>query len=85
MYKAKLTVTLRTSILDPQGKATHHALQNLGLKDISQVRIGKYIELNIQADDHDEALKIAKEAADKVLANPVMEDYDIEVSELQTT
>ena len=84
MYKAKLTVTLRPSILDPQGKAAHHALQNLGLKDISQVRIGKHIELSIQSDSREQALEIAEEAAKKLLANPVMEDYDIEVTELQT-
>lgn len=84
MYKAKLTVTLRPSILDPQGKAAHHALQNLGLKDISQVRIGKHIELTIQSDSRDNAMQLAKEAADKLLANPVMEDYDIEITELLT-
>jgi len=84
MYKANLTVTLRPSILDPQGKAAHHALQNLGLKDISQVRIGKHIELSIQAESRDEAMDIATEAAKKLLANPVMEDYHIEITELQT-
>ncbi len=84
MYKAKLTVTLRPSILDPQGKAAHHALQNLGLKNITQVRIGKHIELMIQTDDREQAMEMANQAADKLLANPVMEDYDIEVTELQT-
>ena len=83
MYKAKLTVTLRPSILDPQGKAAHHALQNLGLKSITQVRIGKHIELMIQADDREQAMEMANQAANKLLANPVMEDYDIEVTELQ--
>ncbi len=85
MYKAKLTVTLRPSILDPQGKAAHQALQNLGLKEISQVRIGKHIELIVQSDDRERARQTAQQAADKLLANPVMEDYVIEVEEMKAT
>ena len=81
MYKAHITISLRKSILDPQGKATHHALQNLGLKDISDVRIGKLIELNIDAESKDKAIEIAQTATEKLLANPVMEDYEIEVIE----
>jgi phosphoribosylformylglycinamidine synthase PurS subunit len=81
MYKAKVTITLRKSILDPQGKATHHALQNLGLQDVSEVRIGKMIELNINADSKEKAYKVAETASEKLLANPVMEDYEIEVVE----
>ena len=80
MYKAKVTITLRKSILDPQGKATHHALQNLGLSSINQVRIGKVVELNINAENNDEALEIAKTASEQLLANTVMEDYDIQIT-----
>lgn len=79
MYKAKVTITLRKSILDPQGKATHHALQNLGLASINQVRIGKVVELNINADNQEKALEVAKSASEQLLANPVMEDYDIQI------
>ncbi|HKJ33814.1 MAG TPA: phosphoribosylformylglycinamidine synthase subunit PurS [Balneolales bacterium] len=81
MYKAYITISLRKSILDPQGKATHHALQNLGMKDVSEVRIGKLIELNINAENAEKAREVAETATEKLLANPVMEDYEIEVIE----
>lgn len=79
MYKATITITLRPSILDPQGKAAHQALQNLGLDSIDRVRIGKSIELDIVASDKKKAQFIADEAARKLLANEVMEDYRIEI------
>ncbi|MEX0770290.1 MAG: phosphoribosylformylglycinamidine synthase subunit PurS [Balneolaceae bacterium] len=79
MYKATINVTLRKSILDPKGKATHHALQNLGLNDITDVRIGKFIELNINTDDKARARELADTASSKLLANEVMEDYQIEI------
>lgn len=79
MYKAKVNVTLRKSILDPKGKAAHHALHNLGLNKVSSVRIGKLIELDIEADSENNALEIADIACSKLLANEVMEDYKIEI------
>ncbi|MEX0994775.1 MAG: phosphoribosylformylglycinamidine synthase subunit PurS [Balneolaceae bacterium] len=79
MYKATINVTLRKSILDPKGKATHHALQNLGLNDITDVRIGKLIELNINTDNEEKARELADTASSKLLANEVMEDYQIEL------
>ncbi|MEL7833359.1 phosphoribosylformylglycinamidine synthase subunit PurS [Fodinibius sp. Rm-B-1B1-1] len=81
MYKATVNVTLRKSILDPQGKAAHNALKNLGLNEVNQVRIGKRIELDIDASDESEAQAIAEEACTKLLANEVMEDFDIEIHE----
>jgi len=77
MYKAKVNVTLRPSILDPKGKAAHHALQNLGLNNVQQVRIGKFIELDVNADSKDAATKIVESACAQLLANEVMEDYEI--------
>ncbi|MDE2995816.1 MAG: phosphoribosylformylglycinamidine synthase subunit PurS [Bacteroidota bacterium] len=82
MFKAEITVTLRPSILDPQGKAAHHALGELGFNGVHQVRIGKFIELEIEAASAEEAEKLAREAADKLLANPVMEDFQVTVHEL---
>jgi phosphoribosylformylglycinamidine synthase subunit PurS len=79
MFKAKINITLRKSILDPKGKATHHALQNLGLNEIDQVRIGKLIELDIKADSEKTARELADTACSKLLANEVMEDYQIEI------
>lgn len=79
MYKAKVNVTLRPSILDPKGKAAHHALQNLGLNEVQKVRIGKFIELDVDADNEDTAKKIVESACSKLLANEVMEDFEIEI------
>ena len=79
MYKAKVDVTLRESILDPKGKAAHHALENLGLNAVQNVRIGKLIELDIDASSEDDALSIATEACSKLLANEVMEDFKIHI------
>ncbi len=77
--KATVNITLRKSILDPKGKAAHHALSTLGLNDIKDVRIGKLIELDIDTNDREKARKLADEACSKLLANEVMEDYDIQI------
>jgi phosphoribosylformylglycinamidine synthase PurS subunit len=76
-YKANITITLRPSILDPQGKTVHHALGELGFERVSRVRMGKYVELWIDAETAEEAERVAREACQKLLANPVMEDYAI--------
>ena len=82
MYLAKIKVTLRKSILDPQGKAVEHSILALGYKNIEDTRIGKYIELKLNAASEEEARKIADEVSNKLLANPVMEDYEIEIESL---
>ncbi len=64
-------------LLDPQGKAVMGGLQNLGIKNVTDVRIGKHIDLQIEANSKEEALSAAGEAAKKLLANPVMEQYEI--------
>ena len=79
-FLVKINITLRESILDPQGKATQHALQELGFKGIESVRIGKLVELTIEAEDEQEAEQRATEAAQKLLANPVMEDFVVQVA-----
>jgi phosphoribosylformylglycinamidine synthase len=71
---------LRKSILDPQGKAVEHSLSALGYDAVKDTRIGKYVELKIDAASEDEAKRIADEACKKLLANPVMEDYEVEIS-----
>ncbi|MBO6523158.1 MAG: phosphoribosylformylglycinamidine synthase subunit PurS [Balneolaceae bacterium] len=81
MYKAKVNVTLRPSILDPKGKAAHHALQNLGISQVEKVRIGKFIELDINADSESAAKEIVETACAKLLANEVMEDFEIEINQ----
>lgn len=79
MYKAHINVSLRRSILDPQGKATHHALSQLGFDGVNQVRIGKSIEMKINAPTEAEAESVARAACEKLLANPVTEDFEIEI------
>lgn len=79
MYKALVNVTLRKSILDPKGKAAREALHNLGHKSISDVRIGKYVEINIDAATESDARDIANEACSKLLANEVMEDFTVNI------
>ena len=81
MYKAQISVSLRRSILDPQGKATHHALTQLGFDGVNQVRIGKLIEMQIEAGTEEEAASIARTACEKLLANPVTEDFEVEILE----
>ena len=66
-------------LLDPQGKAVMGGLTNLGLNKVTDVRIGKHIDLQVEADNKEEALTIATEAAKKLLANPVMENFEISI------
>ena len=81
MYLAKIRVTLRKSILDPQGKAVEHAIGSLGFRGVSNVRMGKYIELSIESGSAEDARRVTEEVCRKLLANPVMEDYHVEVEQ----
>jgi phosphoribosylformylglycinamidine synthase len=67
-------------LLDPQGKAVMGGLQNLGLAGVADVRVGKNITLQVEADSADKARAIAEEASKKLLSNPVMEYFEIEVN-----
>ena len=77
--KVLVNVHLKKGVLDPQGKAVHHALNSLGYEDVKDVRIGKQIILDIDTNDEEKAIKEAKEMADKLLANVVIENYEVEV------
>src|SRR5450631_90126 len=79
-FSVQVKVMPLKELLDPQGKAVMGGLQNLGIKTIQDVRIGKTIQLQVDAGTPDEARKIAEEASKKLLANPVMEYYEISVS-----
>jgi len=79
-FIAEIKIMPLKELLDPQGKAVLGGLANLGIKSIGDVRIGKHIQLNIQAASAGEARSIAQEAAQKLLANPVMEDFEIVIS-----
>lgn len=77
--RVNIYVTLKNGVLDPQGKASEVALESLGFNGVNGVRIGKFIELDIEASDKAEAEKKATDMCDKLLANVVMENYTIEV------
>ena len=79
-YTVQVKVMPLKELLDPQGKAVMTGLSNLGMKDIEDVRIGKNITLQVEASSQEEAQRIAEEASKKLLANPVMEYYEISVS-----
>ncbi|TVQ15570.1 MAG: phosphoribosylformylglycinamidine synthase subunit PurS [Balneolaceae bacterium] len=79
MYHARIYVTLKKSILDPKGKAAFGALKNIGFTGISDVRIGKMVDLKIDAPNEQEAREVARNACEKLLVNEVMEDYEIEL------
>jgi phosphoribosylformylglycinamidine synthase PurS subunit len=78
MLKAKVTVTLKDSIVDPQGNATEKVLKNMGYP-LESVRIGKHMEVILAEEDRVKAEKIMHEICQKLLANPVMEDYSFEL------
>jgi len=82
MYKAKIYVTLKADILDPQGKAIKQSLLTLGYDETKEVRLGKYIELVLNVDLYDVAVERVKEMCEKLLANTVIEDYRYELEEV---
>jgi phosphoribosylformylglycinamidine synthase len=77
--KARVTVTLKSGILDPQGKAIEGALKSLGISGIASVRQGKVFDIELEAGDKAAAESSLKGAAEKLLANTVIENYRIEV------
>src|SRR4029453_9789289 len=77
LMRARVFVTLKPSVFDPQGTTVTEALHTLGYGSVKDVRQGKYFELHIDARGADEARQLATEAADKLLANPVIESYRI--------
>ncbi|WP_053361440.1 phosphoribosylformylglycinamidine synthase subunit PurS [Bacillus sp. FJAT-27251] len=80
MYKVKVFVTLKESVLDPQGTTVKRSLNSMGYEDVQDVRIGKYMELTISESvaNLDETVK---EMCERLLSNPVIEDYTYEVEE----
>ena len=78
-YTVQIKVMPLKELLDPQGKAIMGGLKNLGLKGIEDVRVGKSISLDVTADSSDQAKQIAEEATKKLLANPVVEYFEVSV------
>jgi phosphoribosylformylglycinamidine synthase subunit PurS len=79
--RAKIFVSLRNGVLDPQGKAIERSLHTLGYGEVQDVRMGKYLELEVEAASRDAAESRIREMCDKLLANPVIEDYRFEILE----
>ena len=84
MYLAKVYVTLKPTVNDPQGLTVKGALRSLGFQGVESVRIGKYMEVLLQAGSADEAGEQAREMCQKLLANPVIETYRFEVEALRS-
>ena len=78
MTQVKVYVTLKPALLDAQGKVVQGALQQLGYDDVEQVRVGKFIQMTLRDGESTETQ--VKEMCDKLLANPVIEDYQFEVA-----
>lgn len=83
MLISRIHVTLRPSILDPQGKAVAHAIGTLGVAGVSSVRMGKYVEVTFEGDDVNAARAATEEICRKLLANPVMEDFRFEIEKAE--
>jgi len=82
LYKVTVIVKRRPTILDPQGKAAEQGAKLLGFNNVSGTRIGKYIEFNIDVDDEKTAEKEVKEYSEKLLSNPIMEDFEYVLEKL---
>jgi len=82
MLSVKVTVTLKPGVLDPQGKAVRNALESLGFKGLVDLRIGKVMEIKMDGFCAEEARKQVEEMCQKLLANPVIEDYRYEVKQI---
>ncbi|HBL8154374.1 TPA: phosphoribosylformylglycinamidine synthase subunit PurS [Listeria monocytogenes] len=80
MYNVKVYVTLKKSVLDPQGVAVKDAAKSMGYEEVEDVRIGKFMELKVAKSDRD-IHEVLNEMCDKLLTNPVMENYRYEIEE----
>jgi len=85
MLKAKIIVKLKDTILDPQGKTIHQALETLGYKNIQSLRSGKFFELNLNLDDKEKAVALVDEICRKILTNPVTEEYNFIIEEINNS
>jgi phosphoribosylformylglycinamidine synthase subunit PurS len=80
-YHASIRIALRKNILDVQGKTVEHALHGMGMHAINNVHIGKSVEMSVQAYSREEAHTMVESACKKLIANPVMEDFNIELTQ----
>lgn len=80
--KAKIIITPKKAVLDPQGKTVQHALEHMGYRGVTAVHVGKYIEIDLTpGSDKNAAQQALNDAAHKFLSNPIIEDYRLEIAE----
>jgi phosphoribosylformylglycinamidine synthase len=79
MLNAKIYVTLKKGVLDPQGKAVQHSLASLGYNSVEDVRLGKYVEVKLNETDKEKAKVMLTEMCEKLIANTVIEDFSFEI------
>lgn len=84
MFRAQVIIKRKPSILDPQGKAVEKGAQHLSLTNIKNTRIGKYIEFDVISNNREEAEKEVNEYCSKLLSNPIMEDYQFNLIDLNS-
>jgi phosphoribosylformylglycinamidine synthase PurS subunit len=77
--KAKITITPKKAVLDPQGKTVQSALEHMGYKGVGAVHVGKYMEIELSGGDKESWRKQIDDACHKILSNPVIEDYKFEI------
>ena len=82
MYKALINVTLKKSVSDPQGQTVLHALESLGFKEAKDLRVGKFFELTLNAPDKGKAEAQVRAMCEKLLINPVIEEYSFQLNEV---
>ena len=82
MYKAKINVTLKKSVLDPQGQTVLHALQSMNFKETQDIRVGKFFEVTLDASNESDAKNRLQEMCGKLLINPVIEDYQMSIEKV---
>ncbi len=80
-FHVSVTVRLQPEVVDPVGATIQAGLRNLGFTSVSGARVGKLVEFQLEAESLDEARKRTREISDRLLANPVIEDYEVEVAE----
>jgi phosphoribosylformylglycinamidine synthase subunit PurS len=81
-FKAEVKIKLRQGILDVQGKTVEQALHSIEFSMLSNLRLGKFVEMNVEADNEDIAFKYVEDACKKLIANPIIEDFFIEIIDL---
>ncbi len=81
MFTAEVKVALKPIVSDPQGLAVKHALENLGVSGIEDVRMGKIVKITLDAESKEKAVSTVEDMCRKLLANPIIEDYSFEVAE----